>query len=181
MGLDITAYSHLAPVGNHTDGWCNEEDGHGDLLHIQAFAYDCFPASFAGIPVLGKRTSGGAAFLEGGCFARTDKTQEHDFRAGSYSGYNAWRTHLASQFNLSTDDDGMPDPALPFYELIWFADNEGCIGPEAAFHLLDDFRVHKGVYVPTGWERDVGRPTTKYDEWMRAFELAADGGLVRFH
>lgn len=180
MGLDVTAYSHLAPVGKHTgDGWCDLEDEHGDLAHIRAFAYDSFPASFAGIPILGKRYGN---FLDGGCYARTDKTEEHHFAAGSYHGYGLWRTNLARQFNPGVDDDGMPDPALPFYELIWFADNEGCIGPDAAVHLLDDFRVHQAVYVPCmGTGEGIGGRPLKYDDWMRAFELAADGGLVRFH
>jgi hypothetical protein len=48
VGLDITAYSNLKPVGKHTDeAWCENED------HIYAFAYDSFPLSFRGIPVLG--------------------------------------------------------------------------------------------------------------------------------
>ena len=38
-----------------------------------------------------------------------------------------------------------------------------------------DFREHEAVYVPLE-----GRPH-RYAEWMRAFELAADGGLVSFH
>jgi len=181
MGLDVTAYSHLAPVETHTCGWCTLEDEHGDLAHIKAFAYDCFPASFAGIPIVGKLSG---EFLDGGCYTCTDKTQVYDFHAGSSSGYTLWRDNLAHQFNPWRDGDvhGEPDPELPFYELIWFADNEGCIGPEAAFHLLDDFRVHRAVYVPcTAVGEGAGGRPLKYDDWLRAFELAADGGLVRFH
>lgn len=176
MGLDITAYSKLQAVGKHmkdpalnegepggVDDWCYYED------HVTAFAYDSFPASFRGIPVLGKSTGMGEQFLDGGCYAMTDDTATHRFTAGPYSGYNRWRSNLQDQFNPDRD------PESPFYELIWFADNEGCIGPDAARDLLADFRERQAVYVsPPGWE-------SKYRDWTRACELAADSGLISFH
>jgi len=180
MGLDITAYSNLKHIGKHEkdpaknegedggiDDWCYYED------HIQAFAYDSFPASFRGIPILGTNTSGGAKFIEGGCYEITDETETHGFRAGSYTGYHDWRADLQQQFNPERDPDG------PFYELIWFADNEGCIGPDAARDLLADFERHAARYrSPVSWGK-YGRE--KYADWTRAFRLAADGGVVRFH
>src|SRR5438874_13051293 len=98
MGLDITAYSRLKHIGKHEknpelnegepgglDDWCYYEN------HIQAFAYESFPASYRGLPIL--RTARG--FFEGGCYERTVQTRTHGFRAGPYTGYNRWRTHLA--------------------------------------------------------------------------------------
>lgn len=180
MGLDITAYSNLRAVGKHTEGWCEDDD------HVTAMAYDSFPASFRGLPVLGTETYAGARFLMGGCYAITPETKTHRFRAGSYSGYNAWRNDLARQFNPYGPGKGTgrpgdvtaPDPAEPFYELIWFADNEGSIGPAAAADLLADFRQHAAEYRP-GEGGDWFRK--KYADWTTAFELAAAGGLVDFH
>ncbi len=169
MGLDITAYSKLTPVGKHADDYCEDED------HVHAFAYSCFPESFRGIPVLGEWAVSGTSFLEGGCYAVTDGTETLGFRAGSYTGYNQWRDDLRLQFNPDT----LPD--LPFYELIWFADNEGCIGPEAAADLLQDFRAMAASYRPP---RETGYPeyyTDKYRDWTRACELAAESGLIHFH
>ncbi len=166
MGLDITAHSRLTPLGKHTDGWCEDED------HIEAFAYDTFPDSFRGIPVLATEHAGGSTFLHGGCWQRTDSGAEHHFQAGSYGRYNMWRDDLRRQFNPDTDPDG------PFYELIWFVDNEGCIGPDAAKDLLEDFRLHFERYMPPAEHADYY--LRKYAAWMKAFELAADGGLVRF-
>jgi hypothetical protein len=166
MGLDITAYSNLGAVGKHTAGWCEDDN------HVVAIAYDSFPDSFRGIPVLSTETHSGATFLMGGCYALTDTTEMHGFQAGSYSGYNAWRADLQRQFNPDRD------PAEPFYELIWFADNEGSIGPEAAADLLKDFEQHAAEYRP-GDYGDYFRE--KYADWTRAFQLAAVGGLVRFH
>jgi hypothetical protein len=173
MGLDITAYSRLKHIGKHTDDWCEEQyDDDLNRVHVQAFAYDDFPQSFRGIPTLGTKAAGGTSFIEGGCFAVTEETESFGFRAGSYMGYGAWRDDLRRQFNPRTL------PNSPFYELIWFADNEGCIGPEAAADLLTDFREHADRYNP-GEHADYFRQ--KYADWTRAFELAADGGLVDFH
>jgi len=171
MGLDVTAYSRLKSVGQHTDDYCEDED------HVHAFTYDDFPASFAGIPVLGTTKHGDTTFLEGGCYAVTDETTVHGFRAGSYSGYNHWRRWLSMQA-LGV----MPEVVWnateeyadkPFFELIHFADNEGCIGELAAAELLADFRQH--AFTGDEWE------LAKYQDWTRACELAADGGLIRFH
>lgn len=193
MGLDITAYSKLRAIGQHEkdpalnegepgglDDWCYY-DG-----HIGAFADACFPASFAGLPILGTKTAGGSTFFEGGCYERTAGTEELGFRAGSYTGYGMWREDLARQFNpvpvhRDTPRAHMdePDPDLPFYELIWFADNEGCIGELAAANLLADFEAHAGAYSPGGEYPDYYRE--KYRDWTDAFRLAANGGLVHFH
>ncbi len=181
MGLDITAYSRLKHIGKHEkdaalnegepggqDDWCYYDD------HVQAYAYDDFPRSFRGLPILGTRDvdGDGTKFIEGGCYAVTDQTKRHPFRAGSYSGYNLWRADLRRQFNPGLDPDA------PFFELIFFADNEGSIGPEAAADLLADFRDHADRYQPAQYE-DFCR--SNYQDWLRAFELAADGGLVHFH
>lgn len=170
MGLDITAYSHLNPVGAHADSWCDNDD------HTRAFVYDCFPQSFRGIPVLSTETIGSSDFLIGGCYEPTDRTETLDFHAGPYHGYGAWRDDLRRQFN----PDKHPDQ--PFYELVFFADNEGCIGPDAASDLYADFREYADRYKPAPddwpvqpWYRG------RYDDWMQACKLAADGGLIHFH
>lgn len=168
MGLDITAYSNLKHIGQHkkdTD-FCYYEN------HVQAFAYSVFAASFRGIPILGTRDVENTSFIDGGCFEVTEATESHGFRAGSYSGYNRWRRDLASQFNPDTNPD------QPFYELIYFADNEGSIGPDAAKDLLADFQKHQNEYAQTVHEKYFRE---KYADWTRAFELASNGGLVSFH
>jgi hypothetical protein len=183
MGLDITAYSHLKHVGRHEkdptlnegepgglDDWCYYEN------HVDAYAYDTFPASYRGLPILW--TAKG--LVHSGCYETTEQTETHGFRAGSYGGYNRWRESLAKQFNPQSKAPGErywgePDPKKPFYELIWFADNEGSIGPDAAKDLLADFREHADVWVPCFEDWDT------YKDWTRAFELAAAGGLVKFH
>lgn len=190
MGLDITAYSNLRYLGHH-DGAEVEDHQYDpqtyDRLHIEAFAYDCFPHALKGVPDL-RETKGwsDSTFLSGGCYEITDKTVRFDFHAGSYGGYSQWRMNLAKQFNPSAIvfEAGRPamtepDPALPFYELIWFADNEGTISAETAADLLADFREHAASYDPGDGYPEYMRE--KYADWTRAFELAADHGLVHFH
>ena len=167
MGLRIVAHSNLRPVGLHTDNvWCDTEG------HVVAFAYATFLHSFRGVPVLGTYSSRGE-FINGGCYAFTDATVDHTFSAGSYKGYGEWRANLAQQFNPETH------PELPFYDLIHFADNEGCIGPESAADLLADFQLYAHRYQPPvddifGWYPGL------YAGFTRACELAAESGLIRF-
>jgi hypothetical protein len=182
MGLDITAYSRLKHIGKHAEECEEQYDPETyDRIHVHAYAYTEFPDSFRGIPIVGTKHYRSSEFIEGGCYAITDETETHRFRAGSYSGYNRWREDLARQFNPApiTFDRGprmaKPEPEKPFYELIWFADNEGTIGPEAALDLLADFDLHVNLYEGDEYAR------SKYADWHKAFKLAADGGLVDFH
>lgn len=193
MGLDITAYSQLAYIGRHDlddpddgDQMCGGRfDSDWNRTHVPAYAYDSFPHALAGVPNQRTLTYPTATFLDGGCFLVTGLTEEHRFRAGSYSGYNAWRRDLARQFNPygpgvgDHEDYGPPDPNEPFYELIWFADNEGVIATAAAANLLADFEQHAAEYRPDGAWSDYFREA--YADWTQACRLAANGGLIHFH
>lgn len=132
----------------------------------------------------------GSSFKTGGCFAVTDKTEISYLHAGSYTGYNRWRADLAERFNpYRTGVENAvevalpPTPEGPFYELIWFADNEGVIAELAAAKLLGDFRAHRVEYMAAhaGTDSVAEFHRRRYDGWLRCFELAADGGLVDFH
>lgn len=169
MGLNITAYSKLKAVGLDTSEGnpsC-EIDG-----HIEAYVYRGFEASFRGVPILDMQKLGSTEYTTGGCYEKTSETETFDFHAGSYSGYGARREWLADLFNPYRR------PNLPFYELIYFADNEGTIGPEAAADLLADFREHAEAYraATIDYHHEYGF----YANFTRACELAADGGLIVF-
>ena len=178
MGLDIRAYSNLRYVGHH-EKW-SDEDAHYDQHH-EAYAYADFPHALMGVPNVQAKAYGSTAFLSGGCFEETEKTESHGFRAGSYSGYNAWRRDLSDEFNPARAN-GQPSPEGPFYELIWFADNEGVIADVAATNLLTAFRQHEVEYRAAHAGTEHGDWfIEKYADWMRACELAATGGLIDFH
>jgi hypothetical protein len=181
MGLDIRAYNRLAYVGHH-EKW-DDEDAHYEQHH-EAYAYTAFPHALLGVPDVREKRGYSESFISGGCFEVTEKTEDHGFRAGSYRGYNEWRRGLADLFNPYRDGGwGEPNPEGPFYELIWFADNEGTICELAATNLLADFRQREAEYLAAHSSGDF---SDKYDiqsyrNWLRACELAADGGLIDFH
>lgn len=178
MGLDIRAYSNLRYVGHH-EKWDNEDD-HYDQHH-EAYAYVGFRHALLGVPNVEAKTCGSTAFLSGGCFGQTEKTESYGFRAGSYSGYNQWRSDLAARFNPYRDG-GQPSPEGPFYELIWFADNEGTICQVAAANLLASFRQHEVEYRAAHLGSEMGDwHVQRYADWLRACELAAADGLIDFH
>jgi hypothetical protein len=201
MGLDITAYSHLKHIGPCYDRF--EEDH--DESHILTYAYTSFPDSFRGLGGFTEADdyesfsfTGETCFMGGHCYAPTPQTEKHRFHAGSYSGYSIWRARLATfawQDAPNSDilrdrfwDNIMQHRGKPFYELINFADNEGCIGPVAADKLFDEFTTYRDefrAWVKANPElkfKHVQENTlTSYDNWMRAFDLASYNGLVRFH
>lgn len=158
MGLDITAYRQLTPA---PDGDPEVDD---DVAYLPGN-----DLAFA------DRRAG----LESDTY---NYAESFGFRAGSYSGYNAWRSWLATVAGFKDDGDAWAhkDVAYPFAELIWFSDCEGTIGPTVSAKLFADFKANaakaKGLDTSVG-----GYNFARYEEWMQAFEMAADGGAVAFH
>lgn len=183
MGLDISAYSKITPDPHETpDGWCDryEEDDGG--WHRQPFVYSAHVASGRGLSVDREVVVRGQRFLVGPCVRAGG--DEIGFRAGSYTGYNNWRHELC----MAALGKGPlvvwnhPEDYLdsPFYELIHFADNEGCIGPEAAADLSTDFQMYRHTVRPL-LHAKFERYGQTYDDFAQAFELAAGTGVVIFH
>jgi hypothetical protein len=104
-----------------------------------------------------------------GCYRKTPASKEHGFRAGSYGGYNWWRDELAQ----------MVSGLSAFSEMIMFSDCEGTIGPNTSRKLAADFGIFQEL--ADARKDDDTMFTAKYQEWRKAFEIAQDGGFVRFH
>lgn len=159
MGLDITAYRNLTkiatPILDGDGNPVNQEEWRAHPESI-AWAEEHFPGRSEGI--------------EPGAVYRFAKRL--GFRAGSYTGYNKWRSWLAAAV-----DHAKGDAAGPFAELIEFADNEGVIGPVVAAKLARDFAEHQAAVaeVADDWQMDL------YRLWRQAFEMAAENGAVDFH
>lgn len=176
MGLDITAYRRVEIVKDaelDSDGHPVDWDNH-QRINVNRD----FPGHAEGLDTSAIYNTG---------------TEQHDFRAGSYGGYNGWRNDLArlaeyplEKYKPSYGDErdshcvacwnGAPGP---FAELINFSDCEGVIGPVASAKLAKDFadfdeRARK-LDQTDFWFY------ARYQDWRRAFEMAADGGFVDFH
>lgn len=161
MGLDISAYSKLKFVK------CEDGDDCWPK-HERLYPNPDFPAQADG--------------LKEGCYERDADGGEIDFRAGSYSGYSAWRDSLAHFAGFPgvrswTEETLKENAGKPFIELLYFSDCEGTIGPKTSAKLAADFAAHekRAEKEMDTYEFD------KYQDWKRAFEIAADGGAVCFH
>lgn len=164
MGLDISVYSQLTrvqPVNNDED--CDEyiipvtEEGVFDDV-ISLYPNPHF-------------------LRQAGDIKESDHftyEEEMGFRAGSYSGYNHWRSQLASLVNHPQNADY---PDIDFNDLIYFSDCEGVITGESAKKLYQHFLK---------WDKAAQDLNDEYfyelyKTWTEAFQLAADNGAVDFH
>lgn len=186
MGLYVTAYANARRTPSHNRNF-ETCDAAG---HVWAFAYSGMEASYRGLAnadVLGVFENS-EMYVGGACYDVSD-SERHGFAAGSYTGYNAWREDLAKAFHgvdpgtIWADATKYADQ--PFYELITFADNEGCIGPDAARDLLADFEAGQGRWSDYWAARDVRSSLLtwnieRYEDWTQACRLAARDGLIRF-
>lgn len=102
------------------------------------------------------------------------------FSAGSYGSYNDFRSDLSMIVNQVPSNVIWNNPDLyedsDFYELINFSDCEGVIGPDTANKLLSDFKRHREEFMI---ERDVW-DGEKYDNWIKALEIAGNDGMLIF-
>lgn len=160
MGLDITAYRNLQPADPE-----QAFDENGDMVwdgnYTQVYVNDNF---------LGRHEP----LQDRMAYTHEDS---FSFRAGSYSGYNAWRNELAVLAGFKSDRDAWDATEGPFWELICFSDCEGTIGSIVSKKLAQDFADYqeKADLVDDEWFK------SKYAEWRAAFEMAADNGAVDFH
>jgi hypothetical protein len=170
MGLDITAYSklraHESQSINHEEAW--------DLGLVGIYRNPDFPDHASDLEEKFYRCDG----------------EEHEFRAGSYRWYNTWRNELAKfagypaspyeqygETRMRHDATVWGGAEGPFSELIHFSDCEGCIGPAYSAKLAKDFADNQAKA-----DQHPDEPFRRlYAHWRKAFELAANGGAVRFH
>ncbi len=170
MGLSIAALSNLELVGAHepplAEGELCEFVDHYQVCHS-------FPHR--------------ADDLEEGCYAETAATENHWFCAGSYTQYGRWRDQLAAfaagvpACNVWADPDRFR--GSPCYELIHFSDCDGIIGPAVSAKLASDFARYRDAarrYAEEHLGPDGEYWMAKYEDWMRAFTLAAQGGMILF-
>lgn len=169
MGLDITAYKRLTPAATETD-----EDGWPlDWRRYHRITEDELKWTNESFP-------GRANGMKPGIYSFEDRI---DFRAGSYSGYSAWRDWLATVGGWSSAEQCWADCAYglsgPFAELINFSDCDGIIGPEVAAKLAKDFAEHENEVIN---DKTLNSDfSALYQAWKLACELAADNGIIDFH
>lgn len=180
MGLDITAYRNLRKIdavfdvdGEPIDPITREPIDYS----LKAYANNDFPGRDEGLE-------------DRAIYSAEDSM---GFRAGSYSGYNAWREELAKlagytaadytiyeQTKKRHDAGAWASTSGPFWELINFSDCEGVIGPVVSAKLAKDFaEFDDNARAHSTAREDWFYPV--YQDFRQAFEMAADKGAVDFH
>lgn len=164
MGLDIDALEHVEFYSSDYDMPSEDYDN----FLVLSIPYEGFI----------DRADG----LKEGIYRRIGDS--YSFRAGSYSGYNRWRRLLCELwFKLPPESvwSGVVKSG-PFVELINFSDCEGFIGPRTSSKLADDFATNKDAILSrSGGSVDSERFACTYNDFARAFALAAGSGAVAFY
>jgi hypothetical protein len=79
---------------------------------------------------------------------------------------------------INAMSDGKISFDVPFAEMLWFADNEGCFDYVIAEKLLKDFRDNADKILPTM----IGYLQNKYAEYMSVLEKCVEiRGIVDYH
>ena len=171
MGLDVTAYERAERISGHEP--TDDDYDHGI---IEAFTYAPFARSLDGMGELVDIPD--RRFVPGCTSAGYWRTSGLEaFAQTSYGLYGRYRDALALAV-LGTDYAGFSArvdefAGCPFFDLLYFADNEGTFGPVASRRLAD-------AYTSVPVEFDAGWMRVFHDDLRDCFELAADTGLVQF-
>jgi len=179
MGLDISYFSKIEIDENFKSGVTTPEYYDYDVIYInpQPFDYQLCSLKVDSL------------------YKLTENSEYDGFRAGSYGWYNTWRNNLAKlagyetaenvwrDFNreirrikLKTIENNNLEKIKPFYELIFFSDCEGVIGPEICKKLYEDF-----VNFEDKAKKQDEYFYELYLKWKEAFRVASGSGLVSFH
>jgi hypothetical protein len=125
-----------------------------------------------------------------GWYDKTNESEDHVFRAGTYGGYSQFRNLLSlSIYGCSSEyiwDNEEEFVLTPFIEIINFTDCEGYLGASVAEKLYSDFKINaskfaKYIYVNID---DIGLREDMiciYDNWIKALKVAKDNGIIIFN
>lgn len=179
MCLDITAYEGLTKI----DGVKYID---GEVYNKELETVDCDDYSF--VARLNPNFPGRADDVEDSGVYKA--SESFDFRAGSYGCYNMWRDRLAKLAGYpegTYEQYGKDCPSHcvacwngaqgPFSELIHFSDCEGVIGATVSKKLAADF----AEFEEAAKTREDEQFFKLYQDWQKAFTMAANGGAVSFH
>lgn len=165
MGLDITYYANLKERPDL------QFDDSGDVPDYETQVNFHHNTDFPG------RAEG---VKEGVIY---EYSESDGFRAGSYGGYNHWRDWLAKVAGYkSAEECWNSDGKGPLYEFIHFSDCEGVIGPVVSAKLAKELAALKNKAEEAAKDtQPSGYYMEKFNDWLKAFETAAQGGAVDFH
>lgn len=126
--------------------------------------------------------------MEGGKYTETDTTEEHHFRAGSYSGYNRFRRFLCESLVGVEVETLWASPDLykdsPGFEMINFSDCEGILGTGVCKKLYPQLLENRNKFESYLENRfsdggdEVRWEMATYDDFLEGFRLGSENGIV---
>lgn len=181
MGLDITAKSKIVTKKESPEAYEFNMllDADTDTLYINP--------DFAGHMAEYNSSDNKDNIVD---YVATEDSKTHSFKAGSYSSYNQFRNIVSKALIGKEADAVWDDPNTyknhPAFMLIDFSDCEGCMDSVTCSKLLKDFTENREKFVDylknssEVGDMDTEHYTELYDNWITAFTLAADEGVLIF-
>lgn len=188
MGVRITAYRKITRVEPSAtikiDGVEHSIESDEETLYEMglrpAYAYtDHADHALAGFP--GAVWDRGEPITRVGWYRPEDPYPED--LSMSYSGYGELRRAIWSAANPDVEIKEMwADPQTyadrPYWEMAFFADNEGTLGPQACAALAEDFRDHDVLSGLDDFESGLRGRDKAYARLRALFTHAAGTGMV---
>jgi hypothetical protein len=161
MGLDIVAFEKAKLLSENFEATPEEIDFEGEVFRIKINSHFKSHDHL----VSGIYAPGGGVI---------------EFSGGSYGTYNGFRYDLCMLAHNVDPQRVWNSKEIfeggDFFELINFSDCDGAIGPTTARKLFYDFKKHREAYHLENNEWD----NERYDDWMKAMELASNDGVLIF-
>lgn len=174
MGLDIVAYSKL------------EYERDERVAEVMESVFS--PQGEVIIQIFEESERLRCMDMKVGKWHRSDETNEHHFRAGSYSTYNQFRKILSDAIlgvtpeTVWENEDDFENS--PLYEIINFSDCDGVFGPHDSEKLHNDFVNHQKMfeeYIKENYDGFDGEYyLDTYRNFTEAFALASQDGILVF-
>ena len=180
MGVSVYAFDKAYFL---REGWMTDDEWENYDNLRQVYAYDGFAQSTRGFKNHDKSFKEG--LIAEGVY-EISKAKRMEMMSTSYGSYGEFRGIIAKEFGLSEIGkmDEIPDSlrVLPFFEFVWFADNEGAIGPDACSDLALDFEAHCKFFLDKFKSSEDYHIKEYYPNYylgmMAGFRHAADTGFV---
>lgn len=185
MGLDCTSYAKITALPEDytpptTPGEYGVEEVDWDSLYdaniLRAYTNTCFPRAMDGLPGGHDPDPEAPNFLGSRWYQLEDPGPTTH---ASYVGHSDLRRTIMETY-WDTDvpfDAGAATEYIegaPFIDLLYFADNEGILGPEACARLAADFEKADPDLIEDAWRRK------RFLSWRDAVRHAAHGGAILF-
>jgi hypothetical protein len=177
MGLTLTGYANVTDCGEQSRGNWDEETQSLNLTQ-QVYIYKEAEPFFS--QWLG-------SLKEGHVYKFSGELASYDSGYGTFNNLRKFICKFAMNRTLKEFwDEPEPFKGLPFFEILYFGDNEGFIGPEGCRKLAHDFekyRLEFEIFLAKSFQDGLNHRYffKLYNDLLKVFKTGADNGFVQYH